>query len=326
MLADSFPRGFTTRFAPAPTGYLHLGHAANAVWVWGLAQTFGGRVLLRVEDHDRGRCRPDYETALLDDLDWLGLVPDGASTTAFRQSSLSQRQSDNGGRYAERLAELEARGLAYACTCSRTEIASGAPHRDRAAADEREYRYPGTCRARALPPESTAARRVIISAGTIEQFDDLRLGAQRQDPDLQCGDLPVRDRLGNWTYQFAVVVDDIDQGVDLIIRGEDLLSSTGRQLRLARMLGRIAPPRVLHHPLLRHGDGRKLSKSAHDTGLGELRAAGRTSAEVLGIAAHLSGLQDAPTPLSADRLATLFDRAIAGHIPLAMRSSPPETR
>lgn len=299
--------GFTTRFAPAPTGWLHLGHAVNAVWVWGIARAFGGRVLLRLEDHDRGRCRPAFERGILDDLDWLGLEPDGLGTDAFRAGPSPQRQSDNDARYAHHLARLEADGLAYPCTCSRREIARAA---DDATADARpdgqELRYPGTCRTRARAPGETRARRVVMRAGTVERFDDLRLGPQAQDPDLQCGDLLARDRDGNWTYQFAVVVDDLEQGVDVVIRGEDLLASTGRQLRLARLLGRAAPPRVLHHPLLRHPDGTKLSKSAGDTGLRELRAAGRTRAEVLGLAAHLSGLQPTPAPIGPAALAGLF--------------------
>lgn len=308
--------GFTTRFAPAPTGYLHLGHAANAVWVWGIARAFGGRVLLRVEDHDRGRCRPAYEQALLDDLDWLGLEPDGFGTDAFRAGPLAQRQSDNTDRYRARLSALEVNGLAYPCSCSRADIAraSGGPARPEADAsstadhvpDGKELRYPGTCRTRDVDPDATPARRVVMHAGTVECFDDLRLGAQVQDPDLQCGDVLARDRLGNWTYQFAVVVDDLEQGVDLVIRGEDLLDSTGRQLRLARLLGRDAPPRFLHHPLLRRADGRKLSKSAHDTGLRELREAGHTRAAVLGLAAHLSGLAPTPIEIGPDALADLF--------------------
>lgn len=312
--------GFTTRFAPAPTGYLHLGHAANAVWVWGIARAFGGRVLLRVEDHDRGRCRPMYEQALLDDLDWLGLEPDGFGTDAFRAGRLAQRQSDNTARYIARLARLEHDGLAYPCGCSRADIARAvqtlaadggaepAPDFESAndTLDGHELRYPGTCRSAPVDGDATAARRVLMRAGAPERFDDLRLGAQIQDPDLQCGDVLARDRAGNWTYQFAVVVDDLEQGIDLVVRGEDLLASTGRQLRIARMLGRTTPPRFLHHPLLRRADGRKLSKSAHDSGLRELRDAGRTRAEVLGLAAHLSGLTTHATPIGPDRLADLF--------------------
>ena len=305
--------GFTTRFAPAPTGYLHLGHAANAVWVWGIARAFGGRVRLRVEDHDRGRCRRDYETALLDDLDWLGLVPDGVSTGDLRAGPSPQRQSDNTAQHSTRLDALETSGLAYPCRCSRADIsradisradvsrASGldVPH-------DTELRYPGICREHRVEPALTAARRVVMSAGTTEHFDDLRLGPQSQDPDLQCGDVLARDRHGNWTYQFAVVVDDLEQGVDLVIRGEDLLASTGRQLRLGRLLGRSEPPRFLHHPLLRHPDGRKLSKSANDTGLRELRAAGRSRDEVLGLAAQLSGLIAVARPVAPNALGDLF--------------------
>ena len=314
--------GFTTRFAPAPTGYLHLGHAANAVWVWGIARAFGGRVLLRVEDHDRGRCRREYETALLDDLDWLGLVPDGAGTDAFRAGPLTQRQSDNAARYAARLTALEVNGQAYPCACSRAAIARAAIAR---AVDERdvshgspdgaELRYPSTCRDQRVDPEATPARRVRMHPGSLERFDDLRLGPQAQDPEEQCGDLLARDRSGNWTYQFAVVVDDLEQGVDVVVRGEDLLESTGRQLRLARLLGRHEPPRFLHHPLLRGRDGRKLSKSAHDTGLRELRAEGRSRGEVLGLAAHLSGLVDVARPIAPDRLGDLFSAARNVDIP-----------
>jgi glutamyl/glutaminyl-tRNA synthetase len=299
--------GFTTRFAPAPTGFLHLGHAVNAVWVWGIARAFGGRVLLRIEDHDRGRSRANYERALLEDLEWLGLAPDGAGTDAFRIGAFAQRQSDNTARYAAHLAALEANDLAYACTCSRADIAraSGVSVGDDAT-DGKELRYPGTCRERGLAGDATPARRVVMRAGFTERFDDLRLGARTQDPDVQSGDLLARDRLGNWTYQFAVVVDDMEQGVDLVIRGEDLLESTGRQIRLARLVGRDPPPRFLHHPLLRNADGRKLSKSAHDSGLRELRNAGHSRAEVLGLAAHLSGLAATPAPLDPEHLPDLF--------------------
>lgn len=327
--------GFTTRFAPAPTGWLHLGHAVNAVWVWGLARAFGGRVLLRIEDHDRGRCRPEYERGILDDLDWLGLVPDGAGTEVFRRGRTAQRQGDNGARYEAWLAKLEAHGLAYPCTCSRADIARahGRPlDREHAAesageAAGRELRYPGTCRARRLDPTATLARRVVMEPGHPEPFIDLLRGPQLQDPDLQCGDLLVRDRHANWTYQFAVVVDDFEQGVDLVIRGEDLLDSTGRQRRLARLLGRREPPRFLHHPLVTHPDGRKLSKSSGDMGLRELRAAGRTPAEVLGMAAHLGGLQPEPAPADLAQLAALvrrrFEAAATGPRERGSVAAPP---
>ena len=294
--------GFTTRFAPAPTGALHLGHAVNALWVWGLARRYDGRVLLRIEDHDRGRCRPAYEQGILDDLDWLGLIPDGLTTTDFRAGPVPQRQSDNTVRYATRLAELEMRGLVYPCTCSRAEIA-----RATSAQEGLELVYPGTCRGQGSAVRDQVGLRVLMSGDGPEHFDDLRLGPQSHDPMTQCGDLLVRDRHGHWTYQFAVTVDDLEHGIDLVIRGEDLLASTGRQLRLARLLGRASPPAFLHHPLLRHPDGRKLSKSSGDTGLAELRTAGWTAARVLGLAAQLSGRQRTSAPLEVARIADVFD-------------------
>lgn len=267
--------GPVTRFAPAPTGWLHLGHVVNAIHVWEIARERGGRVILRLEDHDRTRCREEFADAILEDLDWLGFVPD---VVAPRQSS-----AERGERYAAALEQLQRDGLAYACDCSRRDIAMDVPDR----LDE-EMRYPGRCRARGLAPESTPARRVRMDEG-VEVFTDERLGPQRQSPAEQCGDVLVRDRAGNWTYQFAVAVDDLDQGVDLVIRGEDLLSSTGRQIRLARLLGREKAPRFLHHALVRKTDGAKLSKSAGDTAVRELREAGVSASEVIERARSVTG-------------------------------------
>lgn len=123
-------------------------------------------------------------------------------------------------------------------------------------------------------------------------FEDLRLGAIEQTPADQCGDVLMRDRLSQWTYQFAVVVDDLDQGVDLVIRGEDLLASTGRQIQMARLLGREIPARFVHHPLIKREDGAKLSKSNRDTGIRDLRASGLSADQVLGRASAALGLGD----------------------------------
>jgi glutamyl-tRNA synthetase/glutamyl-Q tRNA(Asp) synthetase len=260
--------GPVTRFAPAPTGWLHLGHVVNALHVWGIARERGGRVILRIEDHDRSRCRAEYADGILEDLDWLGFVPD----------SIAPRQSEREARYAAALDELQAAGLVYVCDCTRRDIALDTPDRF-----GEETRYGGRCRARAVSPGACVARRVRMDDGA-EAFLDERLGSLEQSPATQCGDLLIRDRLGNWTYQFAVTVDDLDQGVNLVIRGEDLLSSTGRQIRLARLLGRETPARYHHHALVRKADGAKLSKSAGDTSIRELRRAGRTAAEVLLVA------------------------------------------
>ncbi|HKU62181.1 MAG TPA: glutamate--tRNA ligase family protein [Gemmatimonadales bacterium] len=292
-LAARLPRTPLTRFAPSPTGYLHLGHVVNAIWVWGLARALEGRVLLRLEDHDRGRCRSDYEAALLEDLDWLGLAPDLGPT----------RQRDATAVYLDTLAALERRGLVYACDCSRRDIS-----REGGDVPHLETRYPGRCRDRGLPSGEGRGQRLRL-ADTVERFTDELLGPQEQVPALQCGDPLLRDRHGNWTYQFAVVVDDLRQGVDLVVRGADLVGSTGRQIALGRLLGRDDPPVYLHHPLLRRPDGAKLSKAAGDTGIRELRAAGVSAPAVLGRAAEAAGLTTDARPLPADELARLFTGA-----------------
>jgi glutamyl-Q tRNA(Asp) synthetase len=289
-----------TRFAPAPTGFLHLGHAVNAVFVWGIARALGGRVLLRIEDHDRSRCRPEYESALLDDLEWLGLEPDAGTAAEFRSGPSPFRQSDSGAVYQAALDALAAVHPVYACDCSRKDIAREVPD-----LFGEEMRYPGRCRSRGLTPGPGLGLRVVLDPGA-ESFDDALLGPQRQEPASQCGDVLVRDRLGHWTYQFAVAVDDLRHGVDLVVRGEDLLSSTGRQLRLGRLLGRAVPPVFLHHPLILKPGGEKLSKASGDTGIGDLRRAGATAPEVLGQAAWRAGLLEMARPIGVGELADLF--------------------
>lgn len=307
-LRARLPAPPVTRFAPAPTGFLHLGHVANAIAVWGVAGALGGRVLLRIEDHDRQRCRPEYEQALLDDLDWLGFAPDVFPTAAYRAGRCGGRQSDDDRAYQEAAAALAARGLLYACSCSRREIEGTSSGRSR---PDAELRYPGTCRERGLPLEGDVTWRVRLPDAE-ERFEDALLGPQRQTPSARCGDPAVRDRHGNWTYQLAVVVDDRRQDVSLVIRGQDLLASTGRQIQLARLLGRDVPPVYLHHGLLWKARGRKLSKADGDSGVRALRAAGWTAERLVGLAAHRLGLVSGPRPLPAHAVAELFTEAQPG--------------
>lgn len=278
-----------TRFAPAPTGYLHLGHVLNAIYVWGVARQLDGRVMLRVEDHDGQRSRPEYEQALREDLAWLGFTPNDDS-----------RQSDRAGVYEEALARLAARGLVYGCECSR---------KDLAATGAGASVYPGTCRDKGLPIRDGLGVRVRMEAGE-ERFYDLRLGPQVQTPAEQCGDVLVRDRLGFWTYQFAVSVDDFAQHITHVIRGEDLLASTGRQMQLARLLGRDSPPSFLHHALLMKTPEQKLSKADGDTGVRDLRMAGWTAARVIGEAAARGGLTSASRDIVAGDVVQLSFRGI----------------
>jgi glutamyl/glutaminyl-tRNA synthetase len=262
-----------TRYAPAPTGYLHLGHVANAVWTWGLAHQAGARVLLRIEDHDRQRSRRDFDAALLEDLDWLGFRPDDGPVRQTDPDALTA--------YADALARLRAQDLVYGCDCTRSTAAAWADRHGRAWAGPG---CPGACRERRVPGP---VLRVALGDGTESWID--RLVGPCAEQVAPAGDLPIRDRHGNWTYAWCVVVDDLRHGIDLVVRGQDLLDATAGQIRLGRLLGRDRPPAFAHHPLVRRADGRKLSKSTGDTAVRELRAAGHAAVEVIEMAATATG-------------------------------------
>jgi glutamyl/glutaminyl-tRNA synthetase len=264
--------------------------------VWRETRARSGRVLLRIEDHDRQRSRRHFEAAILEDLAWLG----------FEADEPLVRQSERGAIYEEALERLRRQGLIYACDCSRSAIVAArgsagpkgpalhsetntpGPREESVTrrpgpvgpGEDAELWYPGSCRDRGLEDAPGRGLRVRLEP-SVERFVDFRLGPQEQRPSEQCGDLLVRDRDGNWTYQFAATVDDDVQGVTLVIRGVDLLASTGRQIQLARLLGRMEPPTFLHHPLIMKSAGQKLSKSDGDIGIRELRAAGWTAARVI---------------------------------------------
>jgi len=290
-----------TRFAPAPTGWLHLGHVANALYVWGLGARRGAEVLLRIEDHDRQRSRREYESALLDDLDWLGFVPDLFLTGVFRSGPCDSRQRDRTAIYADRAHALIDRGLVYGCTCSRQQVLAASVGVARV--------YAGTCRNRGIAPTDGVVWRLRMEAGR-ESFDDILTGPHTQEPSIDAGDVVIRDRRGNWTYQFCVVVDDFLQNIDLVVRGEDLLSSTGLQIALARLLGRTTPPRFAHHPLIMKNPSQKLSKADGDTGIRDLRAGGWRAEDVIGAAAYQVGLTEHARRVVARDAAQLFAAAI----------------
>ena len=293
-----------TRFAPSPTGWLHLGHAAHMLYVWGIADLLRGAVLLRVEDHDRQRSKVRFEEALLVDIEWLGF----RVANRLAAASSSYRQSDAHSTYEELLNTIRRDHQVYRCRCSRKQLAVSTK-----VSANGERVYPGTCRG----AEHTAAaphglRLAWTADAPPEEFVDGLLGFQCQRPERQCGDLLIRDRFGNWTYQFAVTVDDWRHGVNVVVRGSDLLASTGRQIRLARMLGRDVPPIYFHHPLVSDSGGVKLSKKQRATPIRELRKAGMSPAEVLGVAAQAVGLQAESRSLEPSEVGSLVGTAHPG--------------
>lgn len=270
-----------TRFAPSPTGELHLGHVAHALWVWGVAEVLGATVILRMEDHDQTRCTPEFERSIIDDLAWLGFEPEPDSTRSLVAHPSEFRQSDVPERYAEAFARLSQATEVYGCTCTRAMLGP--------ADADRERRYPGNCRGMPIDREGRHQIRARLPDELVRTHD-LRLGVLEENPQLTCGDIVVRDALGQWTYQFAVVVDDLAHGIDLVVRGEDLVHSTARQAVLGRLLGRATPLLTVHHPLVLDDSGRKLSKRDRSLTVRAMREGGRSREEIIEEAWRASGL------------------------------------
>ncbi|SEK22292.1 glutamyl-tRNA synthetase [Stigmatella aurantiaca] len=288
---------FRGRFAPSPTGRLHLGNARSALLGWLQARAAGGRFLLRVEDLDRARCRPEYVDEMKRDLEWLGL--------GWDEPPLFQSARDEVYRAA--LERLEREERVYPCFCTRAEIsrAASAPH----GLSDEGPRYPGTCarlspaeraeRARTRPP----AYRFRAPPGEV-RFEDGLQGPYTQDVATVIGDFVVRRNDGVASYQLAVVVDDAATGITHVLRGEDLLSSTPRQLQLYAALGLTAPG-FFHVPLVLGEDGKRLAKREGAFALAELRKRGLAAERVLGLLAAWSGLGDG-SPVGLDELVRRF--------------------
>lgn len=284
------------RFAPSPSGRMHLGNVFSALLAWLSVRSQNGKILLRIEDLDPDRCRPEYAALLMEDLRWLGLDWDG----------LSPRQSDCGSVYGEAFARLQKMGLIYPCFCTRGELhAASAPH-----AADGTVLYSGRCRSLTAAEIAAQTRapawRIRVPAEEVSFHDGVQ-GDYRQNLAAECGDFIVRRSDGVYAYQLAVVVDDGRSGVTEVVRGEDLLASTPRQLYLYRLLG-FRPPRFYHVPLLVSADGRRLSKRDQDLDMGALRQ--RYSPEqLIGKLAFAAGLQERSTPVSAAALAASFSWA-----------------
>lgn len=251
-----------SRLAPTPSGYLHMGNAVNFLQAWLLVRKEAGVLKLRIDDLDSDRCRPEYIEDIFRQLDWLGLDWDeGPSGPDDFNRCHSQRLRLD--RYREVLDDLSESAPLYACTCSRKEILQRSPG----------GLYPGTCRRLSHPPTGAHALRILVEPGT-----KMLIGAEAVQLDRELGDFVVWRRDDQPAYQLASLVDDRDDRVNLIVRGEDLRGSTGAQLYLAAQLGweEFSRTRFIHHPLLPGPEGRKLSKSDSALSLAALRARGET--------------------------------------------------
>ena len=274
------------RFAPSPTGRMHLGNVFSALLSWLSVRAQGGTWLLRIEDIDPQRSRHEYADMLMDDLQWLGLEWDGEPCW----------QSQRGDIYAHYLQQLTDAGLIYPCYCTRADIlATQAPHES----DGRVV-YKGTCRN--LPPGSrkgpAALRMKVPEEGRgIVTFTDGHYGTHTVDLTTQCGDFIVRRKDGAWAYQLAVVVDDALMGINEVVRGRDLLLSSPQQIYLAQQLG-FTPPRFTHLPLLCNTAGQRLSKRDKSLDMGCLRQR-FTPNQIIGLLAHAAGLQPTAEAVSA---------------------------
>ena len=269
-----------TRFAPSPTGYLHRGHAFSALFAAEAARTSGGRFVLRIEDIDQGRCRPEFADAIFEDLAWLGLI----------WEKPVRRQSAHMADYRAALAKLEALGVLYKCVCTRADIkreiaaAGAAPHLS-------EPLYPGTCRKRAANEVADrvangapyALRLDVAAAAAIAgplAWRDRAAGPQTARPEL-LGDAVLARKDVPTSYHLAVTVDDHLQGIDLVTRGQDLFVATHLQCLLQKLLG-LPTPAYHHHKLLTDPDGQRLAKRAGSPSLRDLRAAGTAATALRG--------------------------------------------
>lgn len=298
----SVPAPVVGRFAPSPSGRMHLGNVFSCLCSWLSARSQGGSIVLRIEDLDDRCKRPELAAQLIDDLAWLGLEWDEGP----------YYQHDRLDLYESALRQLQGAGLTYPCFCTRAELhAASAPH-----ASDGTPIYRGACRG--LSAEEVARRSALRAPATrlrvpavddladdVVEFVDRTYGAQCEALATECGDFLVRRSDGVFAYQLAVVVDDAAMGVTEVVRGCDLLGSTPRQIYLQHLLG-LPTPHYTHIPLLMSPDGRRLSKRDRDLDLGELRARFGTPEALLGWLAGQTGIAPDTTPRSAKQLVEYF--------------------
>ena len=289
------------RFAPSPSGRIHLGNIFCCLLAWLSARQKGGRVVLRIEDLDTARCPRRYAEQMIEDLRWLGLLWDEGPDVGGPDGPYFQ--SERTALYQAALERLEEQGLVYPCFCTRAELhAASAPHRE-----DGQVIYPGTCRdltpaqAAAKARESGRSPALRIRVPDRETaFTDGHMGRYEENLARDCGDFLLRRPDGMFAHQLAVVVDDAAMGVTEVVRGADLLASTPRQLLLYRLLG-LEAPAFYHFPLLLGSDGQRLSKRNADAGLDTLGER-YTAPEILGKLAYLAGFNPSAEPRSGESL------------------------
>ncbi len=295
--------GIRGRFAPTPSGRMHLGNLLAALLAWLDARSGGGELVLRIEDLDTQRTSRLFAAQLLDDLRWLGLDWDqGGLEPDYRQSRRTAC-------YEKAFRLLEERGLIYPCYCSRTErMAASAPHREDGAVvySGRCFRLTAAERAELEGQGRRPAWRVRCPDLSVT-VEDGNCGTYTENLARDCGDFIVRRSDGVFAYQLAVVVDDALMGVNHVVRGRDLLCSAPRQAWLHEVLG-YPPPRFFHTPLLLAPDGRRLAKRDHDLDMGALRER-YSPGELTGLLAWYAGLVDRPEKVTAAELVPLFSWA-----------------
>ena len=292
------------RFAPSPSGRMHLGNLFCALMAWLPVRAFGGEMVLRIEDLDPDRSKMEYARQMEDDLLWFGLDWDEGGSKGGPHGPYYQSQRQE--LYAECFRRLEEKGLVYPCYCTRSELHDAqAPHRE-----DGSPVYSGRCRS-LIPEEQKerAARRSPAFRLEVPDrdvfFTDGYQGEYRENLAQDCGDFIIRRSDGVYAYQLAVVVDDGEMGITQVVRGCDLLDSTPRQLYLYELLGYPAPE-FYHIPLLLSPTGRRLSKRDHDKDLGYLRSCHKGPEPILGELGHIAGLLDRPEPVTAKELAQVF--------------------
>lgn len=295
----------TGRFAPSPSGRIHLGNILCCLLAWLSARQKGGRVILRIEDLDTARCPRRYGEQMCRDIQWLGL--DWDEGPVIGGPSGPYEQSRRTALYQAALERLKAQGLVYPCFCTRAELhAASAPHRE-----DGQVVYPGTCRGLTAEQATERARRTgrapALRLRVPEEeitFIDGHMGEYGEWLPADCGDFLLRRSDGMFAYQLAVVVDDAAMGVTEVVRGADLLASTPRQLLLYRLLG-LEAPAFYHFPLLLGSDGQRLSKRNADAGLDTLGER-YTASEILGKLAYLAGFNPSAEPRSGESLLADF--------------------